>query len=64
MWNSAMGHGLSLRKTILVSIVLLSPITILFGGIVEETATAVKVRGIVDRAAGSSILSKKGLWHR
>jgi hypothetical protein len=41
--NAAVGHGLTLRKTILVSIIFLSPITILFGGIVEETTAAIKV---------------------
>jgi hypothetical protein len=41
--NTAVGHGLSLRKPVLVSIILLSPITILFGGIVKETTAAIKV---------------------
>ena len=52
-----MGHGLSLRKAVLVSIVLLGSITVLFGGIVEETVTAIKVGGIVDGSTGVSVFA-------
>jgi hypothetical protein len=61
--NSAVWHGLSLRKTILVRIVFLGSIAILFGGIVEEAGATLEVGGIVGGATGCSILSKKGLWH-
>jgi len=46
-----------------MSVVFLGPITILFGGIVEETSTAMKVGRIVGRATGRSIFTQKSLRH-
>ena len=58
-----MRHGLTLRKAVLVGIVLLSSITILFSGIIEETSATLEVGGIVDGSAGVSVFAQKGLWH-
>ena len=61
--NPAVGHGLTLRETVLVRIVFLGAVTVLFGGIVEETTAAFKVFGVVLGAAGVDVAAKKGLGH-
>jgi hypothetical protein len=61
--NAAVRHGLTLGQTILVRIILLSAVTVLFGGIVEETTTALKIGRIVGGAARVAVDAKKRLGH-
>jgi hypothetical protein len=56
-------HGIAARAAARQGIELVGTIAILFGGIVEKTATALKVFGVVLGAAGVDITAKKGLRH-
>jgi hypothetical protein len=62
--NTAVRHWLTQRKPVLVRIIFLSTITVLFGGIIEETTTAFKVGRIIGCAAGISIDAEKRFGHR
>lgn len=61
--NAAVRHGLTLRQTLGQRVVFLGAITVLLGGIVEETPAASKVGGIVGGATGVAIGAEKGLGH-
>jgi hypothetical protein len=56
-------HGITTSSTARQGIELIGSIAILFGGIVEKTATALKVFGVVLGATGVDITAKKGLGH-
>ena len=58
-----MGHGLTLRETVLVRIVFLGTVTVLLGGIVEETTATLKIGRIVGGAAGVAVDAEKRLGH-
>jgi hypothetical protein len=57
------GHGITASTATRQGIELVGAIAILFGGVVEETATAFKVFGVVLGAAGVDVAAKKGLGH-
>jgi hypothetical protein len=56
-------HGITARTAARQGIELVGAIAILFGGVVEKTATALKVFGIVLGAAGVDVAAKKSLGH-
>jgi hypothetical protein len=62
--DTTMRHGISTPTSARQGVKLVSTITILFGGIVEETTTAFKVGRIVGCAAGISVDAKKRFGHR
>jgi hypothetical protein len=57
------GHGITASTAARQGIELVGTISILFGGVVEETTAALKVFGVVLGAAGVDIAAKKGLGH-
>jgi hypothetical protein len=56
-------HGITASTAARQGIELVGAIAILFGGVVEETATAFKVFGVVLGATGVDVAAKKGLGH-
>jgi hypothetical protein len=57
------GHGITASTAARQGIELVGAIAILFGGVVEKTAAALKVFGVVLGAAGVDVATKKGLGH-
>jgi hypothetical protein len=57
------GHGIAATAAARQGIERIGTIAILFGGIVEETATAFKVFGVILGATGVDVAAKKGLRH-
>jgi hypothetical protein len=62
--NTTMRHGITALSAARQGVKLVSTIAILFGGIIEETATALKVFSIIFGATCVDITAKKGLRHR
>jgi len=62
--NTTVRHRLTQRKSILVRIIFLRAITVLFGGIIEETGTAFKVGRIVGGSTGIAVGAEKRFGHR
>jgi hypothetical protein len=61
--HAAMGHGFATISTARKGIKFVRTITVLFGGIIKQTATTFKVFGIIFGSACVHIGAKKSLWH-
>ena len=62
--NTAVGHGLSLRQSVLVCIELVRAITVLLGRVIEEPSAALKVGVVVCATTGGGVDAEKRLGER